>query len=186
MNLDPMGEPRPPCPGDEVDEVLSCCVDHYGCSDGAAARSQYGQAGCAHLCPCWYCDALNTEMCDVDERTSSRWTKRTIEKNELLAHLRTGFCEGCQCHIVSSQAMIKNEKKKAAKDKRAPRPMMVVLPMPNPAKANDERMPKTPTLRKHVIGHTRPGYCVRPGSLQLQRRSLPRRRSRMMIPRRGA
>ena len=156
----PAGPPEPGAGADlEANKVFDTPCSHFGCSDGAAARAQFGQAGCSHKCPCWYCDALDVEMCDVDERTSKRWTARTLKQNAILSHTAIGFCTGCQCEIVSSPAMIRQEKKQARLAKRKPRPMMVMVkPFTPTGKLNE--LPKEPSVPATAIGHTRPGYCA--------------------------
>jgi hypothetical protein len=95
-----------------------------------------GPCNCHHACP--ICEIGGDDMLETSEAVLSQFTRRTLERLRLLAHLVPGDCPGCNARIVLTKEDLCGCKKSQRCDKCDGKQMMVV------AKVGD----KPPTTKK--------------------------------------
>ena len=71
-----------------------------GGGDMASIASSLALNGCASPCPCPMCEVPRTELCELDLPKTRAYTKRTINRILLLAHVIEGKCPGCKYNLV--------------------------------------------------------------------------------------
>ena len=92
-------------------------VDVCGGADQAGLNSNFGLAGCGGSHPCGMCEAPSSAMCISDPQKARAFQERTIERMQLLAHLKEGTCPGCKMIIVKKdQVTDKNTQMEIAEE----------------------------------------------------------------------
>ena len=83
-----------------VDGGGNADVDVYATADQAAVHACHGLCGSDHKFSCPFCHCPNTNFSKPAE--GAGFQARTLEQLQLLAHVREGFCPGCEMHIVKT------------------------------------------------------------------------------------
>lgn len=70
--------------------------------DQAACHEIFAQQGSNSCYPCPYCEIAKVDVLEFDRGKLKTTTRRTIERLELLAHVREGCCPGCGDDVVKN------------------------------------------------------------------------------------
>jgi len=90
---------------DNVDQS----VEVYATADQAAVHASHGMCGSDHLFACPFCHCPNTSFSKPAEGTGH--DKRSLELLEVLAHVKEGYCPGCELQVVANVTDAKTQTK---------------------------------------------------------------------------